>query len=134
MSTKKDFGDYGESLACKYLKENGYKIIKRNYETKIGEVDIIALETKKARKLRKEEYKTMSRKIKRENVLVFIEVKSRSSLEYGNPSDAVDFSKQNKYLLMAATYIQGLRKSKQYRLDIIEVFRDSTLNHIRNAF
>ena len=76
----------------------------------------------------------MSRKIKRENVLVFIEVKSRSSLEYGNPSDAVDFSKQNKYLLMAATYIQGLRKPKQYRLDIIEVFRDSTLNHIRNAF
>ena len=90
---KKLLGRIGEKSAGKYLRKKGYKIIEKNYTTKIGEVDLIALYG---------------------DLLVFIEVKTRSSTAYGNPGDAVDYFKQKKYVLLAKEYLmlkKEMRKS-----------------------
>ena len=73
--SKKEIGDYGEKLAVKFLKKQGYKILSTNYKVKYGEIDIIA---------------------KDGLFTVFIEVKYRSKKLYGLPSEAVDKHKQNK--------------------------------------
>ena len=75
MHTKKELGTVGEDIAAKYLIEQNYKIITRNFMCRQGEIDIIARDT-----LKKE--------------IVFIEVKTRTSQKYGSPSEAVDENKQ----------------------------------------
>ena len=111
---KKFLGRIGENSARKYLKRKKYKIIEKNFTTKIGEVDLIALYG---------------------DLIVFIEVKTRTSITYGNPSEAVDFNKQRKYILLAEQYLQI---NKQYaslpvRFDVIEILNEE-INHIENAF
>lgn len=131
----KDYGKLGETLAIDYLKKQGYKIIVANYQNKVGEVDIIAIETKKSRKKRPE-YKMMSKDIKKEDILVFVEVKSRNSTKFGRPSMAVDKVKKNHYQAIASKF--RLYNSKyanlSYRFDIIEVVNDKVDNHLINAF
>lgn len=132
----KEYGFYGEAIAKKYLKKNKYKIIAINYTQKNGEADIIAIETKKSRKIRKEDYAKMSDEIRKEDVLVFVEVKSRNSLMFGVPSMAVNNKKQNKYLSIARNFMMVNPKFQgmQYRFDIIEVHEKDVMNHIINAF
>ena len=132
---KKEYGNLGEEIACKYLKKQGYEIIKRNYTKKNGEIDIIAIETKKARK-KTEDYTKMSKKIQDEDVLCFIEVKSRNRIDYGLPNEAVDYTKQRKYFNLSFDFMQEKKmKDVQYRFDIIEVFGiEENINHIKNAF
>lgn len=67
MSTR-DLGGQGETIAIQILQNHGYKILQRNFRCKIGEIDIIALD---------------------KEVLVFIEVKTRWSLNYGLPEEAI---------------------------------------------
>lgn len=131
---KKEYGNWGENFACNYLKKQGYKVIDKNYSKKSGEIDIIAIETKKARK-KSEEYSKMSKLIQDEDVLCFIEVKSRNRTDYGMPNEAVDFTKQKKYYDLSFSYMQEHKiKEFQYRFDIIEVFGTESINHIKNAF
>ena len=66
-------GKFGEDTAQKYLLENGYKILKRNYRAAGGEIDIIA---------------------KKGDHLSFVEVKSRADKKYGYAADAVNYPKQ----------------------------------------
>ena len=130
----KEYGDWGEKFACKYLRRQGYKILDRNYTNCIGEIDIIAIETKKSRK-KSGDYEKMPKIFQNEDVLCFIEVKSRKSVAYGNPSDAVDFNKQKKYLNISLEYMRKKKLNNfQYRYDIIEVYGSELLNHIKNAF
>ncbi|WP_202711318.1 YraN family protein [Sporosalibacterium faouarense] len=108
-------GDYGEKLAMEYLNDNDYIIIERNFRNRIGEIDIIA---------------------KKDNIIVFIEVKSRKNSKYGYGYEAVNKRKQDKIIKLANSYInfKNLR-SFQFRFDIIEVyFEDCRINHIENAF
>ena len=111
---KKLLGRIGENKAAKFLRKNGYKIIERNYTNKIGEVDLIALYG---------------------NLLVLIEVKTRSNIIYGNPADAVDYNKQRKYVLMAEGYLMAnaCYRDKCVRFDVIEVL-NGEINHIESAF
>lgn len=109
-------GKSGEELARKYLIRNGYRIIESNFKNKIGEVDIIALEG---------------------NILVFIEVKSRTSLNYGYPYEAVNYKKQQKIIKTSMSYIRYKSITDvQCRYDIIEVYltQKIKINHIQNAF
>lgn len=81
---RKKLGNKGEDLACHYLKTHGYAILLRNYRKKCGEIDIIA----------------------RENCdLVFIEVKTRSSLEWDSPTAAVTIHKQKQIIKTAQHYL-----------------------------
>jgi len=77
MSKKqnKQKGDLGEEIATKYLIKKGYRIIKRNFRCKLGEVDIIA---------------------RKDNDLVFIEVKTKTSNFFGTPEEMVDYGKLKK--------------------------------------
>lgn len=107
-------GKIGEDLAVKYLEQVGYKILQRNFECRQGEIDIIAL------------YK---------NEIIFIEVKTRTNIKFGNPADAVDRSKQ-KHLLKAVKYYLYSRNLEDefVRIDVIEIYLYShkyKVNHIK---
>lgn len=109
-------GKLGEKYAIEYLIKNGYKIIEVNYNTKIGELDIIALYNR---------------------ILVIIEVKTRTNIEYGYPYESVDKRKQRKIINTSYVFIKsrGLI-DVQLRFDIIEVYMTNNfkINHIIDAF
>lgn len=110
---KKLLGRVGETKSVKFLKKQGYKIIERNFKTRVGEIDIIA---------------------RKNDELVFVEVKTRSSDCYGAPSEAVNRKKQEKYFKVAQEYI--LKKNMadcNCRFDVVEV-ENGQINHIENAF
>lgn len=104
MYKKQETGKLGEDLAVKYLENKGYKILERNFEARQGEIDIIALD------LKKEE-------------LVFIEVKTRTSLRYGNPIEAVDQRKQKHLIKTIKYYLYSRHLENEFiRVDVIEIY------------
>lgn len=108
-------GTAGEDIATKYLETHGYRVLDRNYTTNVGEVDIFATD---------------------EKTLIVVEVKSRLSLEYGTPAEAVGHEKMRKISQVASQYIKKFRLfGVPVRFDVIEVYlSDNTVNHIVNAF
>lgn len=109
-------GSIGENMAVEYLISKGYKILDRNYRTKIGEIDAIAIIS---------------------GILVFVEVKSRTNINYGYPCEAVNWKKQDKILRSSFIYMKHKKLTKhQVRYDIIEVYlsEKTKINHIENAF
>ncbi len=108
----KKLGKKGENLAAKYLKKQGYKILKRNFKNPFGEIDIIAMI---------------------EDTVAFVEVKTRLSDIYGVPSEAVTRSKCRKYVQGAKFYFAERNVNCNIRFDVIEVF-DGKINHIISAF
>lgn len=109
---KKELGRGGEKKACKYLKQQGYNIVEKNYKHPFGEVDIIA---------------------QKGDVLAFIEVKTRLSDSFGIPSEAVDYKKRRRYIQAAKYYFLNREPDCTVRFDIIEIFQGQ-INHIENAF
>ncbi len=110
------FGKKGEILATNYLKNKGYKIIKNNYKNTLGEIDIIA---------------------KKDNYLIFVEVKTRISRAFGDPREAVDLKKQNKIRQVATMYLkQHGQLDTNCRFDVIAILGDcdEEVCHIENAF
>lgn len=107
-------GNIGEFNACEYLKKKKYKIIEQNHRNRLGEIDIIAQD---------------------KNMIVFVEVKSRSTLKFGRPSESIDIRKQQKLRKVASLYLlQHKMMDCACRFDIIEVIGKSEINHIENAF
>jgi len=110
-------GNKGEELAANFLKENGYKIICRNYKTKLGEIDIIA---------------------KEKGAFCFIEVKTRASDRFGLGSEAVSRLKQRQVAKAALSFLKekGLLNRKA-RFDVISIdyfYPKARVNLIKNAF
>jgi len=106
-------GNYGEELAKKYLKKQKYTILETNYTTKLGEIDIIAKDS---------------------DEFVFIEVKTRNTLLYGLPREAVTPYKQNKIRTVATEYIKKHKLfNEKLRCDVIEII-ENEITHIKNAF
>lgn len=108
-------GKTGEDLAVKYLETHGYRVLDRNYTTDVGEVDIFVTD---------------------EKTLIAVEVKSRLSLEYGTPAEAVGHDKIKKISQVTSQYIKKFRLfDVPVRFDVVEVYLgDKTVNHIINAF
>lgn len=109
-------GKNGEEIAAQYLIKQKYKILERNFKTKQGEIDIIALDKKE---------------------IVFIEVKTRTNIIYGNPKDAVDVKKK-KHIYNTAQYYVCIHnlENEPIRFDVIEIYiLDKTykVNHIKQA-
>ncbi len=114
----RQLGEYGEMLAKHYLIGKGYTILAQNFRCRYGEVDII---------------------VQKDDNIVFVEVKTRRTLSYGTPAEAVDRRKQARYGKIASLYIQNNRLfESSYRFDIVEIYMPSqnthTINHIENAF
>jgi len=112
-------GKIGEKLALKYLKRNKYKILEQNYYTKLGEIDIIAFD------LKNEE-------------LVFVEVKARTSDRFGWPEDSITESKFFHMTRTAQNYIYSSgRDDLKYRFDAVSICLDyntrkSIIKHFKN--
>jgi len=116
MISNIDKGKKGELIAKNYLISSGYKILDTNHRNKIGEIDIIAMD---------------------KEILVFIEVKTRTSINYGYPYEAVNRKKQEKIIYTSFLYLkQNKLEDYQLRYDIIEVYltNSNKINHIENAF
>lgn len=101
-------------MACKYLQNNGYKILERNFEARQGEIDIIAME---------------------QNELVFIEVKTRTNTNYGKPIEAVDNRKQKHLIKTVEYYLYSRKLENEFvRIDVIEIYlynHKYRVNHIK---
>jgi putative endonuclease len=101
MTSNRTIGQAGESAAADYLQRTGYIIVDKNYRTRMGEIDIIAYDGP---------------------VLAFIEVKSRRSMRFGTPAEAVSLRKQRKLIALALQYISNKKPSyKSMRFDVVEV-------------
>lgn len=111
------FGKESESIAVSHLKKKGYKIIERNYRTKLGEIDIIA---------------------KEKNTVVFIEVKSRKSGDFGSPKYAVTPKKMKKISMVALYFLKVTNQSGvKARFDVVSIIpgeKEPEIEIIKNAF
>jgi putative endonuclease len=114
---KQKFGEQGEALAARRLKKAGYKIIETNYRSRLGEIDIIA---------------------KDKDTIVFVEVKSRRSVQFGSPKQAVTLRKQKKVSMVALYYLKSTGQSNaKARFDVVSVISNQDkpqVEIIRNAF
>ena len=117
MNLKQQLGKSGEELAADFLKQNGYKIIARNYKTRLGEIDIIASD---------------------KDTLCFIEVKTRTSDRFGTGQEAVLGRKQRQISKTSLLYLKDNNLlNKKARFDVVSVTYCSgapALNLIKNAF
>lgn len=116
MTEKIKRGAEGEQLAVALLEEKGYQVLERNYRHRRSEIDLI---------------------VRRENWLVFVEVKTRTSSAFGFPEEFVD-SKQKSRILEGADYYQYITDWKgNVRYDIVAVNLEQPepqLLHIEDAF
>ena len=112
-----EFGKAAETEAAEFLKTQGYKILKVNYRTKLGEIDIIA---------------------KDKDTICFVEVKARRSLNLGSPCEAVSLRKQGQIAKVAVYYLKLNRLLGQAaRFDVLSILRrdnKSEVSLIKNAF
>ncbi len=117
MATHNDLGKTGEELSVLYLEDLGYDILDQNYVYKNAEVDIIAMH---------------------KNELIFVEVKSRSSTNFGFPETFVVPEKQKQMAKVANEYFDKINFEGEIRFDIIAIVftRDGKhqLKHIIDAF
>lgn len=118
MKTKnKETGTKGEELAQEYLKKLGYEIIETNKRfSRFCEIDIIA---------------------KQKDILVFVEVKTRSSNFCGSPFEAITKSKYENIKTGVFSYLKETKiKHKTFRIDAISVVLKPYLkiNHLKNIF
>ena len=115
----KDIGNFGEELSIKYLEDNNYKVLDKNFRCKSGEIDIITLKN---------------------SIISFIEVKSRFFTSFGNPIESITYSKQLKIINSAKFYIfKNNLYNFNIKFDAIEIIFDLnstnyTINHIEDAF
>ncbi len=117
---KRELGKKGESIAENYLRNRGYKIIERNFRTKYAEIDIVA---------------------KKDDTLIFIEVRSKSGGNFGTPEETINKEKKWRLRQNAAGYINFKRYEGQYRIDVIcvifsknESYEVERMNHYQNIF
>lgn len=108
-------GFEGEEIACGYLTRLGYKVLKRNYHSRFGEIDIVA---------------------KDKDCLVFVEVKTRTNSSFGTPLAAITPSKLSKMIKTSQFYLNLMKLGDvDYRFDAIEVLFDGTtheINHLKS--
>ncbi len=117
MAIHNDRGKAGEKAAVQFLQEKGYEILDENWTFGKAEVDIVALHS---------------------NTIIFIEVKTRSSVAFGMPEDFVSLAKQRQLELASQAYIEIMDHQGEIRFDVIAVLltKNNTfnINHIEDAF
>ena len=116
MAQHNELGKKGEQLAVDFLLKNNYDILERNYRFDKAEVDIIA---------------------QKDDIIAIIEVKTRSSIDFGNPQDFVK-PKQIKNLVKAVdAYITENDLDVEARFDIVAIVKENSkfqIEHLENAF
>lgn len=116
MAQHNELGKKGEQLAVDFLLKNGYDILERNYRFDKAEVDIIA---------------------QKDTILAIVEVKTRSTIDFGNPQDFVKPKQIQRLVKAVDEYVRVNELDVEVRFDIIAIVkRGKTLNieHLENAF
>lgn len=117
MSRSQEVGQKGESLAVHHLKEKGYVILEQNWRFSKAEIDVIA---------------------KDDEVLVFVEVKTRSYDYYGRPEDSIGRKKEKLVADAGAAYMRSIGHEWEIRFDIISIILPKTgiptIDHFKDAF
>jgi len=115
---RRDTGILGEKLARDFLKKRGYHVLETNYRCPEGEIDIVA---------------------KHKDYLVFIEVRTKKSLEFGSPEESITPAKKERMRATAAQYQQSHNDlPAQWRIDVVAIELDqknkpSRIELIENA-
>ena len=116
MAQHNDLGKEGEDLAVAFLIKKGYQIIERNWRFKKAEIDIIA---------------------KKENTLIMVEVKTRSTSFFGDPQEFIK-KKQKKSLILAIDeYVTSRDLDVDVRFDVIGIVKnkhENKIEHLEDAF
>lgn len=115
---KREVGIFGEKQAAQYLRNKRYKILNMNFRCRQGEIDIVA---------------------KDGNTIVFVEVKTRRSSNFGKGMEAVDFHKQQKIRKVALYYLNKYTPTfRDIRFDVVDILLNQEhvpeIIHIKNAF
>ncbi|HOJ92121.1 MAG TPA: YraN family protein [Dictyoglomaceae bacterium] len=116
---KKEIGDIGEKFAVEFFERRGFNILHKNLRFKFGELDLV---------------------VEKSGILVFVEVKTRSNNNFGEPIEAVDYKKQEKIKKMAEMFLANYKKIvKGVRFDVLSVIvlpegKISSWEYIPNAF
>ena len=116
MTDKIKKGNEGEQLAADFLIRKGFEIVERNYRYRHSEIDLI---------------------VRKDNWLIFVEVKARSSFAFGHPEEFVDYKKEKMILEGAEHYIYKTDWQGNVRYDIVSVKlgKDQTdVVHLEDAF
>lgn len=116
MAEHNDLGILGEQLAKQHLLEEGYSVLETNWRHLKSEIDIIAIKN---------------------NTLVIVEVKTRTSSFFGNPEDSITQSKIKLLTSAADFYIQKNNLDIETRFDVIAIIKNkqhTKINHIEDAF
>ena len=116
MAEHNETGKKGEDLAAEYLASIGFEILERNWKNRFEEIDLIAID---------------------KELLVIVEVKTRSSLACGKPEESVGLRKQRLLVNAADAYIQKSNSNRETRFDIISVIingQSHSFQHIKHAF
>lgn len=116
MAQHNELGKQGEDIAEHLLQEKGYDILERNWRWRKNEIDLIAT---------------------KENILVFVEVKSRRDSVFGNPEDAIDMPKIRRTVTAAEAYIKKKKFDGKVRFDVISIVgmkQPFEIKHIEQAF
>jgi putative endonuclease len=123
MATTREQGQYTEILACQYLENKGFKLIEKNFNCRMGEIDLI---------------------MKDEDSLVFVEVRYRKNNNFGSGAESITASKQSKLIKTASLYLQRHDKLNKYpsRFDVVSItgfietsnIDNMNFDWIKNAF
>ena len=120
MAEHNELGKKGEDLAAEYLRQNGYKILDRNWTFQKAEIDIIA---------------------QKESIVAIVEVKTRSSLDFGSPQDFVKPKKIQLLIKAVNAYINDREKDFEddlnIRFDIVAIHKTGetfAIEHLTDAF
>lgn len=105
-------GELAELRACEYLQKQGLTLLERNYRVSYGEIDLIMQD---------------------QDIIVFVEVKFRSSVRYGDPLEAVDLRKQAKITSVARHYLATLQNERLCRFDVIGILGNK-IRWVKGAF
>ncbi|MBI4234640.1 MAG: YraN family protein [Chloroflexi bacterium] len=103
-------GARGEEAACGFLTRRGYTILARNFRCREGEIDIVA---------------------RKEEVLVFVEVRTRRSRTFGGPEESVTRAKEGRLVAAANRYLQEHDEDLPWRIDLVGVEADAKGNIVR---
>jgi putative endonuclease len=116
MAQHNETGKQGEDHAVRYLQDNGYEIVARNYRHQHAEIDLVA---------------------KKGKLLIFVEVKTRTNVAYGNPEEFVSYTKAKLVMRAAEHYVFAHDWLFDLRFDIVAITLKNNevhIKHIEDAF
>jgi len=103
MQNKDQIWKIGEEMAKEYLEDKGYQIIEQNYRTKYSEIDIV---------------------VKKDNILIFVEVRTKKSGDFVSPEESINQKKLKKLYWNAEAYVSAKKWQGQYRVDAVCIILD----------